>query len=95
MKADDIEKGIDIALELLNNNQSIQLEIGDEPMFIKRIIKKFKTIEGKECTCCVYVGIYNDVKDLRIYRRVMKNWAKIRQIPMDDLEESIKGPGIS
>ncbi|MHA1385724.1 MAG: hypothetical protein ACTSR3_18385 [Candidatus Helarchaeota archaeon] len=90
MKADDVEKGIEIAVELLETNPKIQVDIEDEPLFIKRIAKKFKTTEGKDCICCVYVGIYDDIKDLRIYRRGMKNWAKIRRIPADILEESIK-----
>ena len=89
MKADDVEKGIELSVELLTNNIEItKVEIKDDPTFIKRIVKKFKTTEGKDCTCCVYVGVYSDVKDLRIYRRAMNNWAKIRKIPLASFEES-------
>ncbi|MHA1377166.1 MAG: hypothetical protein ACTSRG_02175 [Candidatus Helarchaeota archaeon] len=91
MKADDVEKGINIGVEILINNPKIGIKIEEEPMFIKRIVKKFKTVDGKDCICCVYVGIYEDIRDLRIYRRGIKNWAKIRKIPIDIIEECIEG----
>lgn len=94
MIANDIDKGIGIATEILNKKSKIQIDLQDEPVFIKRIVGKFKTKDGKDCKIVIYIGMYADIKDLRIYSRGMKNWAMIRKIPYDDFEESIKGPGI-
>lgn len=93
MNTSDIDKGIGIATEILNRNSEIKVEIQDEPMFIKRIVGKFKTNEEKDCKIVIYVGILADVKDLRLLSRGVKNFALLRKIPYDDFEESIKGPG--
>ncbi len=93
MKEDDIKTGIDLAIELLSKNSKIQMDIEDEPIFIKKIAGKFKT-KDKDCSVVVYFGAYDDIKDVRIYSRAVKNWALIRQIPYDDHEGVIKGPGI-
>ena len=88
MKADDVEKGIELSVELMTNNIEItKVEINNEPTFLKRIVKKFKTADGKDCACCIYVGFYSDVKDLRIFRRAMTNWAKIRKIPLASFQD--------
>ena len=95
LDSSDIDTGIEIATKMLINNTEIQMEIQDEPMFIKRMAGKFTTKQGKECRIIIYVGIMDDIKDLRIIARGVKNLAIIREIPLDDLEESIKGPGTS
>lgn len=94
MDITDIEKGIAMAAEFLTENPEIQIEIDDEPFFIRRLVGKFKAANGKDCTVLVYFSTYDDIKDLRIYTRGIKNWAMIRKIPFHDLENSIKGPGI-
>lgn len=95
MKEDDIQKGIELAVELLTQNSKIQMDIEDEPIFIKKLTGKFKTKKGKDCSIVVYIGAYDDIKDVRIYSRGVKNWAIIRQIPYDDHENIIKDPGVS
>lgn len=94
MKVEDIAKGIELAVELLTKNSKIQMDIEEEPIFIKKIAGKFQTKKGKDCSVVVYIGAYEDIKDVRIYSRAVKNWALIRQIPYDDHESVIKGPGI-
>ena len=95
MDSSDVDKGIEIATKMLSNNLEVQMELQDEPMFIKRIAGTFKTKDGKDCRIIIYVGIMNDIKDLRIIARGVKNLAIIREIPLDDFEESIRGPGIA
>ncbi|MFX0137574.1 MAG: hypothetical protein ACFFDN_28305 [Candidatus Hodarchaeota archaeon] len=94
MKVEDIEKGIELAVELLNKNPKIQIDIEEEPIFIRRIVGNFKTKKGKDCKVIAFIGAYDDIKDVRIYSRGVKNWALIRQIPYDDHESVIKGPGV-
>lgn len=94
MKSEDIQKGIELAADLSAKHIKIQMNIEEEPIFIKRLVGNFKTNKGKDCNMILYIGAYDDIKDVRIYSRGVKNWALIRQIPYDDLENVIKGPGI-
>ncbi|NHI91759.1 MAG: hypothetical protein EAX96_04585 [Candidatus Lokiarchaeota archaeon] len=94
MDLSDVNKGIETATKLIEKTLDIKKDIEDESMFIKRIIGKFKTKEGKDCSIIIYMGVMEDVKELRIIARGVKNLAILREIPFDDFEDSIKGPGI-
>ena len=94
MDSKDIDKGIEIATKMLSANTEIQMDIQEEPMFIRRMEGTFKTKDGKDCQIIIYVGVIEDVKEFRIIARGVKNLALIREIPFDDFEDRIKGPGI-
>ena len=95
MDSSDIDKGIELATKMLEATTEIKMEIQDEPMFIRRIAGKFKTKDGKDCTIIIYVGVFESVKDLRIIARGVKNLAILREIPYDDFEDKIRGPGVT
>lgn len=90
----DIETGIGIAVKLLTKYPKIQTEMEDEPVFTRQITGKFKTAKGKECTVIVNVGFYDDIRAHRLIARGLKNYAILRKIPYDNLEDKIKGPGL-
>ena len=95
LDSNDIDKGIELATKMLETTTEIKMEIEDEPMFIRRIAGKFKTKEGKDCNIIIYIGVFASVKDLRIIARGVKNLAILREIPYDDFEDRIQGPGTS
>lgn len=90
----DVETGMAKAVEMLNKTSKVQMDIEDEPMYIKRLSAKFKTKKGNDCHIIIYAGVLDNVKDSRIIMRGVKNLAILREIPFDDLEDSIRGPGI-
>ena len=91
MNIDDIKKGMEVSTDILENNKQVKIQLEDDPLYIRRITKKFKTADGKECICAVFVGVFEDAGFVRLLRRGVYNWGKFRHIPTDITEECIKG----